>query len=799
MNVANTCERLLLGLRSNRHRKLQSAIHKCVILFVVGLPSSTLLAQMVNPAIDVPNQPFSYYSEPSDVIGVMDAPTGTLVSPEGFFYTGYGELMFFTGSPQVPIAQRIKTLLRGYLPVIQYSFIRDRIRYSFTAFAATLDGSPSGTLVDFIRVQIQNESSGPRTAWISSGMRYEGNINTTDGQADNRYPRPYVAHHLGGYNQMGVTYDANWKYSSKQDTIERNQQAIYYFPAQAHTVRYTLKDDPIVDGTLKPKLLKVLPTSPVGVVQYKLPLEAGQKVTLDWKLPVVPVADGSPEIPKVRAASFDEYLPRTIDFWESVLKSGTDIEVPEEKVNDTFKASLIYDLIARDKVDGNYIQTVNDFQYHAFWLRDASFITRMYDVTGYHKYARQVLDFFPRWQQPDGNFVSQGGQFDGVGQTLWVYGEHYRITHERQFAEDVFPAVLKAVAWIKQARQGDPLHLLPATRPGDNEAISGHITGHNFLALDGLQNAIVLAKATGHPDDAADFLQEYNDYQATFIKVLDHVTQKTGGYIPPGLDGQKDGQDWGNMLTIFPEIILPPHSQMVTATLNATRAKYKEGIMTYDDGKYLHHYLTFKNTETEIIRGDQKLAVGELYAVLQHTSSTQAGFETGIPPWGNRNFADNLSPHGWFAAGYRIALRNMLVREQGPDLHLLSVISPEWVQSGKEILVTDAPTNFGKVDFSLKSLSDTQAQITFHASFVDAPKRIILHLPWFMDTKSVTIDGKQLSISNDQVMLPLAVTNVRIDWKKRPSAEPMSYQRTVAQYKAEYAKHYQEFLRTGNR
>jgi len=27
----------------------------------------------------------------------------------------------------------------------------------------------------------------------------------------------------------------------------------------------------------------------------------------------------------------------------------------------------------------------------------------------------------------------------------------------------------------------------------------------------------------------------------------------------------------------------------------------------------------------------------------------------------------------------------------------------------------------------------------------------------------------------------------------------MSYQRTVAQYKAEYAKHYQEFLRTGNR
>ena len=134
-----------------RHRGLQSAIRRFVFLLFISLLPTTLLSQMLNPAIDVPNQPFSYYSEPTDVIGVMDAPTATLVSPEGFFYTGYGELMFFTGNPQVAIAQRSKTLLRGYLPVIQYSFVRDGVRYSFTACAATLDGTPSGTLVYFIR------------------------------------------------------------------------------------------------------------------------------------------------------------------------------------------------------------------------------------------------------------------------------------------------------------------------------------------------------------------------------------------------------------------------------------------------------------------------------------------------------------------------------------------------------------------------------------------------------------------------------------------------------------------------
>jgi hypothetical protein len=534
----------------------------------------------------------------------------------------------------------------------------------------------------------------------------------------------------------------------------------------------------------------------VGIVQYKVPLQAGQTVTLDWKLPVIPIAADSPTVAKVRAASFDSYLSGTSHFWEAILQKGIDIEVPEAKVNNTFKTSLIYCLIARSKIGDDYVQTVNQLNYHAFWLRDISNITRMYDLSGYPQYAAQVLRFFPRWQQPDGNFVSRVGQFDGVGQTLWIYGAHYRITHDRAFADSIFPSVVKAVQWIQQARQNDPLHLLPFTKPGDNEAIEGHITGHNFWALDGLQGAITLAEGTGHAREAVDFQREYQDYHKTFVNVLDSVTEKTGGYIPPGLDGQH-GQDWGNMMAVYPGIVLNPHDPKVTATLNATRAKYQEGIMTYDDGRYLHHYLTLKNTETEIVRGDQQSAVGELYAVLLHTSSTHAGFEFKIPPWGNRDFGDDLSPHGWFAAEYRTALRNMLVREQDSNLHLFSVISPEWVQPGKEILVRHAPTDFGTVDCTLSFLSDTQAQMTLRSAFVDPPRQIILHLPWFMNTSRVTADGKNFPITNNAVILPVTVKLVNIDWSRRAGVEPMSYQHAVEDYKTEYLKRYQEFAQTG--
>jgi hypothetical protein len=160
-----------------------------------------------------------------------------------------------------------------------------------------------------------------------------------------------------------------------------------------------------------------------------------------------------------------------------------------------------------------------------------------------------------------------------------------------------------------------------------------------------------------------------------FFKVLDAQAAAHNGYIPPALDGQKGGYDWGNLLAVVPEPTLDAHDPRVTATLKATQAKYAEGIMTYADGKFLHHYLTIKNTMTEVIRGEQEQALNEFYALLVHTSSTHAGFEFAILPWGDRNFEDNLAPHGWFAAEYRTLLRTMMVREEGETLHLLSVVT----------------------------------------------------------------------------------------------------------------------------
>jgi hypothetical protein len=425
----------------------------------------------------------------------------------------------------------------------------------------------------------------------------------------------------------------------------------------------------------------------------------------------------------------------------------------------------------------------------------------MYDATGYSDIAARVLSFFPARQQADGNFLSQPGQYDGWGEALWAFGEHYRRTHDIAFANEVYPHIARAVDWLVQARTADPLHLIPKSDVRDNEYVSAHLTGYNFLALGGLQSAIELAKATGHDDDAKRFQQEYDDYHRTFFALLDKATAANDSAIPPALDATGwPGTDWGNLLSITPVQLLDPHDPRVTQTLLRSQARYQEGITTYtepDDGEFLHHYLTIKNTLTEVVRGDQQQAMREFYAELLHTSSTHAGFEYAIRPWGSRDFEGNLAPHGWFAADYRNLLRNMMLREGGDTLHLLSTVSPEWIGRGKTIRVERAPSTFGMTAFTLRMTSETSAVLELKDSWQNAPRMLVLHLPWFMRTESAVADGAALKIEGDALSIPVDAREVKLQWHRRPGASQMSYAKTVESYKQEYRRRYEHLLATG--
>lgn len=773
---------------------MNSKLHRlfpALLLSIVIAPCSAQNpAPMVNPNIDRQPGPFSYYSHSVDEIGVMDAPLGTEVTPEGSLYTGYGELVFLTGPEMNPIAPRIRTLENGYLPIVHMLHTQDGIDYQFTFFTAKLD---DGTLVNFARVVEKNRNSRPTRAVLTAATRYQSDTMNGSGTGAHRFRRPATPENPGDYSQPGMDFNPNWVYSFSQHGFLRSGKVFYFFSDVPDQRLLTLKQFYNIQVDNTPRSLHVFPTSLVGGVSYNSILAPGAERTITFRMPLVPIAEGA-EAEKILKASYEGELVQVTHNWERILNTGIQISVPEAKVTNTFRASLIYDLLARDHIGNDYIQTVNKLHYHAFWLRDASDIVNMYDVTGYSHYAGQVLAFFSRFQQPDGLFLSQPGQYDAQGEVLWAYGQHYLLTHDLAFAREVFPSVERAVDWIETARKADPLHLIPASDVKDNEYVSGHITGYNLLALGGLQNAATLADAVGQPEKAAEYRADYKAYRTDFLRTLNRCTSMNGGYFPPSLDGDCKGQDWGNLLGTYPEHVFAPNDPLVTATLKMVQGKYKEGLTTYGTGRYVHDYLMIKNTLTEILRDEQKQPVKDLYALLVHTSSTHEGFEFAIRAWGDRDFADNLPPHGWFAAEYRIMLRDMMVREDEGQIHLLSVMSPAWMGAGKKIQVERAPTRFGEVGFTLTQPSDRSAVIDLNMKWEQKPSEVVLHLPWFADVSGIWVDGQAVKHSNGMVRIPTDARQVRLQWRRRADAPDWSYQQAVKTFEQEYRQHYDTYM-----
>jgi hypothetical protein len=208
------------------------------------------------------------------------------------------------------------------------------------------------------------------------------------------------------------------------------------------------------------------------------------------------------------------------------------------------------------------------------------------------------------------------------------------------------------------------------------------------------------------------------------------------------------------------------------------RARFREGIATYLDGRLLHDYLGFRVFQSDLAAGKQQRAIDGLYASLAHTTATNGGFETGVRVYGSRAVDDNMTPHGWFAAEYVSLLRNMLVREADDGIDLMSALSPAWLKPGESVSVHDAPTTFGKVSFTLRP-TDDGARLEWHADVPDGTP-IRWPLPDFADD----IKADRLEKGGRSILLPGRSGTLSVKWKlDRYGA---SYSREVQQLRAAY-------------
>jgi hypothetical protein len=723
--------------------------------------------------------PFCYLLRPSDVLGFMDCPEGTQVTWDAALNTGFGELNLYAGAPLTRVRQRVRTLERGYLPIIQYAWEQGGVQYAVEAFGAPLDLDPRGNLINFVRLTARNTTAAPAEAAWGAVFREVHGEDRCPLSCEDWYRAQFMAGDaLAPLDRTEVRDGAVWRGDHLVLTCD---------PAAAAAER--VPDDA---------------DCPAPLLVWRGTLAPGGTQVVTLKLPLVPItADRAAVRAALDAAGYDAYRRRVIDFWEQVLARALQIDVPEEKVVHAQRANLIYDLIARDiDADGkHFTQKVNEFQYDHFYPRDTAYIARSYDLYGLHDIARQSIAPFLSYDDDGAPVNVRRLMPDDWGQSLWALGSHARITHDRAFAERIYGPIRPHVEALVDGLRTEPLGLWAAAGRYDNEVVDGHYTGHNFWVLLGLREARGLAERVGADDDARWYQEIHDAYLARFLPILRAAAATAEGYIPPGIDDALDGHDWANASGgVHPFGVLDPHDPLVTATLALVREyKYREGLMTWGPNAWrlvraersgqeewvgwLHHYQTMYVTETLLARGEQRKVIEDFYAILAHTSSTHAGFEFMPWPWGWRTAHDNYTPHGWFAARYNTLLRNMLVCERGDELHLAGALSPEWLAPGRRVGVRSAATDFGPVSYTLAAAADG-ATLTLEADWRQAPARVVLHVPWFVRVSDVTGDGAA-TLADGRVVLDPAVRRVTLawTWQERPE---LSFRKAVELYLDKY-------------
>jgi hypothetical protein len=438
--------------------------------------------------------------------------------------------------------------------------------------------------------------------------------------------------------------------------------------------------------------------------------------------------------------------------------------------------------------------------------------------------GRNTMRYSATFQYPDGSFEfldprtsKRTPRYEFSGLNLWCMGRHWQLTRDESYLKEVYPCVVKAMDYLVGLTQADPLGVAPPYLwlPDDAALHGVRQTGPTIWSLHGMLHAIGMAEGLGRAADVARFKADYRRLRDAFEKQLARQTAASGGWIPPALEQTLLGNPWDNMMLLYPEPLFDPFDPRVTATIRKSREFYREGIVGYvlptaigrrgDEFVFntdlgLHYWHTQDNAENALVRGgpgDQQVAIADLYAMLLHTTSTHAPQEfSGLPWWMRDYHAGDILPDGPASAKLVELLRNMLVREYQGDLYLFSAVSPDWVRPGQRMELRSAPTNFGPLSVVCMAQADG-LRIELSPQFRQAPKAIVIRVPWFYAVRSVEVDGRRAELSDNTLRIGPQARQVTIAGQIRPGTPAMSFDQAVRDYKQQYARRYAEFLRTG--
>jgi hypothetical protein len=474
-------------------------------------------------------------------------------------------------------------------------------------------------------------------------------------------------------------------------------------------------------------------------IDFAWSLPPGQAAEGVARLPFYPVADDA----ALDREDAHVWLERTVKYWRETLDEGTRIAVPCEKALNAFKWSNVYQLIACDEGDIKGGEGVYDW----FYMRDGAYQVMALEEGGFMDSARRAMKQYLREQKDTGRFDSWTGQFDSNGIAQWVLWQFSKITGDKAFLAETYPAMRRAADFTSRTRRenkhGSPYAGLLTLSGNDGENyVKGdhHIVGFDFWNLRGMLCTADAARILGKGDEANALLAEAADYRAA----IEAAWKRLGvPHFPPSWEKEdadltrpgNHGTHWGNTENLWPTELFPLKDPRVLALNEEVRQRHGGGFTegtihwtgprNYNLG-ILHTYMSTYTTMGSLARGEDEQVVQDFYWFLLHSTAAHA-FSEGVN-WKERASTSDTIPHVTSAAMCSIMLRHMLIHERGDELDLLAAVPDWWLEDGKEIRIENAPTHFGPMSLIVRgTASGVRVELTPPRR--DKPGKIVLRLP----------------------------------------------------------------------
>ena len=477
-------------------------------------------------------------------------------------------------------------------------------------------------------------------------------------------------------------------------------------------------------------------------------------------------------------------LSDTEAYWNNILESATQLEIPEPLLLNVIRASQVHCLMAaRNEENGKRIAAWIASDRYGPLESEAHSIIRGMDLMGHEDFARRSLDFFINKYNQAG-YLTTGYTVMGTGWHLWTLAEHYQLTKDSQWLKKVAPEVAQVCQWIVRQREktkkinayGEKVPEYGLMPPGvaadwNRFGYRSYIQG-NFYA--GLYGAARCLADIGYPDanslldNAAQFREDIQlAYQWTQQRSpvlslsngtwVPYYPSFVYGFCEDAFPGEDGGRSWCY------DVEIGSHHLAVLGVLDGADmnidwiADRMEDVWFFHDGLYDYPAEETKKDWFNL-GGFSKVQpyytrIQELYALIDDVKPFIRSYFNAIPSLlntENLSFWEHFHNNGAWnktheTGGFLTQTRIMLVMERGDQLWLAPFVTNHWIKDDMVVAIRNAPTKFGKVSYKITSaVSKGYIEAVIEPPTRSVPETLVIRLrhPDGKQMKAVTVNDK---------------------------------------------------------